>query len=56
MFSGLGSLCSWCVMSPQTISITEEWELLAHEVKVDIDPTRRAGTFRILLYVAYLGI
>ena len=32
-------------MSPQTISITEEWELLAHEVKVDIDPMRRADIF-----------
>ena len=26
--------------SPQMISITEEWELLAHEVKVDIDLKR----------------
>lgn len=42
-----GNLCLRCSLSPQTISITEEWELLAHEVKVDLDLTRRADTFLV---------
>ena len=41
----LGYLRSWCVLSPQRVSITEEWELLAHEVKVDNDLERRADPF-----------
>lgn len=50
------NLCLGCILSPQTISITEEWELLAHEVKVDIDLVRRADTLCNSYNLADLGI
>ena len=40
-----------CILSPQEISITEEWDSShttasdAHEVKVEISLERRAGTY-----------